>query len=311
LYIIYLKDHKSELAASNLFLRCRKMHEITLLTPAKINLSIDVTGCLENGYHTVEMIMQSIGLFDTVIVKKMSDGIAVNCTSPFVPNDQKNIAWKAAAAFFSKCPEKGGASITIKKKIPVAAGLAGGLTNAAGVLKALNKLYDDCFSQSELMELSMNLGADVAFCLKGGTQLARGIGNELTQLPDFEGVYVVLIKPPFPVSTPWVYKSLNMDDLGERPETTELIAAVKENDFHAVAKGMRNVLESVTIKKYPELQKIMDRFMKYGAAGSRMSGSGPTVFGLFESRRQALYAKEQFSKDYKFVYQIKTIGEGE
>lgn len=287
------------------------MREINLLTPAKINLSIDITGRLENGYHTVKMIMQSIDLFDSISVKKLSNGISVSCNLPYVPSDNRNIAWKAAEAFFAKYPEKGGASIIIKKKIPVAAGLAGGSTNAAGVLKGLNKLYDNFFSLSELIEISKGLGADVAFCLAGGTQLAEGIGNELTPLPPFKGVYATLVKPPFSVSTQWAYKNFDMEQPGERPDTFKLISAIRESDIRSLAKGMENVLESVTIKKYPELKTIMDRFMEYGALGSRMSGSGPTVFGLFETRQQALYAKEQFMKNYQYVYQTKTIGEGE
>ncbi len=287
------------------------MKEITLLTPAKINLAIDVTGRLPNGYHTVEMIMQSIDLCDIVTVEKIKSGLSVHCAQPYVPNDQRNIAWKAAEAFFSECPEKGGARITLKKNIPVAAGLAGGSTNAAGVLKALNTLYGNPISAIRLTELSKPLGADVAFCLSGGTQLAKGIGDELTLLPDLAGVNVVLVKPPFPVSTPWVYKNLRLDQLGERPDTFGLIYAIEEFDVKYIAKGMRNVLESVTVREYPELQSLMDRFMAYGALGSRMSGSGPTIFGIFDDEQQAAYAKEQFLKDYQYVYHTKTISRGE
>lgn len=287
------------------------MREITLLTPAKINLSIDVTGRLENGYHTVEMIMQSIDLCDTVTVEKKQSGISISCDLPYIPKDQRNIAWKAAEAFFSGCSQKEGAHITLEKNIPVAAGLAGGSTNAAGVLKALNRLYGNHFSNDQLVELSKGLGADVAFCLKGGTQLARGIGDELTVLPDLANVHVLLVKPPFSISTPWVYKNLKMDQLGERPDTYKLIHGIEEFDVHAIATGMRNVLESVTMREYPELQIIMDRFMAYGAMGSRMSGSGLTVFGLFENEQKALYAKEQFLKDYECVNYTKTISRGE
>ncbi len=283
------------------------MKETTLLTPAKINLSIDVISRLPNGYHTVEMIMQSIDLYDTITVEKTKSGISIHCAQPYVPNDQRNIVWKAAEAFFSECPEKGGARITLKKNIPVAAGLAGGSTNAAGVLKALNTLYGNYISTQRLTEISKRLGADVAFCLTGGTQLAKGIGDELTILPDLAGVNVVLVKPAFPVPTPWVYKNLKLDQLGERPDTFGLIRAIEEFDVRTIARGMKNVLESVTVREYPELQRLMDRFMAYGALGSRMSGSGPTVFGIFDDEQQAAYATEQFLKDNQQVYHTKTI----
>ncbi|HBR02787.1 MAG TPA: 4-(cytidine 5'-diphospho)-2-C-methyl-D-erythritol kinase [Ruminiclostridium sp.] len=287
------------------------MNEITILTPAKINLSIDVTERLENGYHTVEMIMQSLDLCDTITVKKRPEGISIQCAQPYVPNDQRNVAWKAAEAFFSEYPHKAGAAITIEKRIPVSAGLAGGSTNAAGVLKALNKLYGSFFDAEGLVRLSKNLGSDVAFCLEGGTQLARGIGNELTRLPDLAGVHIVLIKPSFPVSTPWVYKNLKLSNLGERPDTSKLIGAVTDFDIHALAKGMRNVLESVTVRKYPELQRMMDHLLEYGALGSRMSGSGPTVFGLFETGGQADFATNHLLKNYQYVCHCQTIGKGE
>ncbi len=287
------------------------MNEITLMTPAKINLSIDVTGRLENGYHTVEMIMQSIDLCDTVIVEKRQRGISISCSERYVPRDQRNIAWQAAEAFFSMSPEKGGAHITLQKRIPVAAGLAGGSTNAAGVLKALNMLYGKPFNIAGLIQISRKLGADVAFCLRGGTQLARGIGDDLTPLPDLKGVYVVLVKPPFPVSTPWVYKNLKLDDLGERPDTEGIMSAIEARNIGFIASHMRNVLESVTVKAHPELSDLMNKLLEYGAIGSRMSGSGPTVFGLFDDLERASFAKKELLKDYQQVFLSETIGRGD
>ena len=287
------------------------MNEVTLRAPAKINLSIDVTGRLPNGYHTVEMIMQSIGLCDIVTVKKRQEGISLSCVERFVPSDQRNIAWKAAEAFFQNFSLKGGAHITIEKKIPVAAGLAGGSTDAAAVLKALNLMYGKPFSHEKLVEISKKLGADVAFCLKGGTQLAKGIGDELTKLNDFPSTYVVLVKPDFPVSTPWVYKNLNLNELGERPDTFSLIKAIERNDVIFTANGMRNVLESVTIKEHPQLGRIIDKIMSFGALGSRMSGSGPTVFGIFDDEGKAFYAKKQLENEYVQVIKTETIGRGD
>lgn len=287
------------------------MKEIVLETPAKINLSIDVKGKLPNGYHTVEMIMQSIALSDTVIVEKRNSGIAVNCAYPYVPNDSRNIAWKAAEEFFAECPEKGGASITIKKNIPVSAGLAGGSTNAAGVLKALNKLYGGHLSQVKMIEIARRLGADVPFCVEGGTALAQGIGDELIHLPCLEGVTIVIVKPPFPVSTAWVYKNLDLRNLGERPNTSAIISAVEEVDILSIAHKMRNVLESVTLNAFKEVRSIIDRFMELGAIGSRMSGSGPAVFAIYEDRQAAEKACESFLQQYEHVFLTETIGRGE
>lgn len=283
------------------------MEEILVKTFAKINLSIDVKGRLDNGYHEVEMIMQSVGLFDTVTVEKTKSRISVRCAQPYVPNDRRNIAWKAAELFFSESRIKGGAGITIKKNIPVAAGLAGGSTNAVGVLKALNNLYGKPLDNNAIYSICQRLGADVPFFIAGGTQLAGGIGDKLSVLPDFDGVSIVLVKPPFPVSTPWVYKNLKLGNLGQRPDTKGLIRAIKEYDITFVANNMRNVLESVTVKEYPELQLIMERFRSLGALGTRMSGSGPTVFGIFTDEKQAEKAEEFFLSHYKEVYHVRTI----
>ena len=287
------------------------MKEITLKAPAKINFSIDVAARLENGYHSVEMIMQAVSLYDTVTVEKCPKGISLFCDQPAVPNNSDNIAWKAAEVFFEGFAHKGGAKICLYKNIPVSAGLAGGSTNAAAVLKALNQLYDYPFSKKKLWELSSKLGVDVAFCLEGGTALATGIGNELTPLPDFAGVWVVLVKPFFSVSTPWVYKNLKLDSMGERPDTEALINCIKARNTKALAQGMRNVLESVTIKAFPDIKEIMDRLMGLGALGARMSGSGPTAFGIFENRSKAIRASEHLKTQYENVFAVKTIERGE
>lgn len=287
------------------------MKGITLLSPAKINLSIDVLEKLPNGYHSVEMIMQSINLCDIVTIEKRYGGITINCEEPYVPNDRRNIAYKAAEAFFAHSPVRGGAHISIKKNIPVSAGLGGGSTDAAGVLKGLNQLYGNILSRSQLLKIAGTIGADVSFCIDGGTQLARGIGDELTRLPDFENVDIVLVKPSFPISTSYVYRHLKLEDLTDRPDTSGLIDAITGMDIPAVAKKMRNVLETVSVSKYPELKTIMERFIDYGALAARMSGSGPTIFGVFENPEKALFAKEKFLKDYKNVYYVKTIGRGD
>lgn len=284
------------------------MKEITISVPAKINLSIDVINRMENGYHNVEMVMQTIDLYDTITVEKAGKGISVSCDHLYVPNDRRNIAWKAAEQFFSECPYKEGARIKIHKKIPVSAGLGGGSADAAGVLKALNSLYGNCLGNLQLKKIASRLGADVAFFFSGGTQLAKGIGDELTMLPSLEGMDIVLVKPDFPVSTRWVYENLDLGQVKKRPDMSRIIGAIEAMDVRLLARSMENVLESVTVKRYPELKDIMDRLIEYGALGSRMSGSGPTVFGIFSDPASAEAAREKFLKDYSHVYHCKTIG---
>ncbi len=284
------------------------MDEITLQAPAKINLSLDVTGKRQDGYHNLETIMQSISLYDSVTVQKRRSGLSIQCDSPHVPSDSGNIAWQAAKAFFAEYPEKGGARIVLKKKIPVSAGLAGGSADAAGVLKALNKLYEEPFSEVKLVDIARSIGADVPFCLKGGTALARGIGDELIPLPDFSGMRVVIVKPPFPVSTSWAYKNLDLNAPGERPDTLSLIAAIEEMDILTLARGMRNVLESVAVKAHSEIGGIIGKFLELGALGSRMSGSGPAVFGLFDDEKLAEKAFERFNGRYGDVFYTETVG---
>ena len=284
------------------------MKEATVETPAKINLSLDVTGKRQDGYHYLEMIMQTISLSDRVTVEKRGSGLSIQCDFPYVPNDSRNIAWKAAEAFLAECGEKGGVRVILEKKIPVAAGLAGGSANAAGVLRAMNRLFGEPFSREKLVDIARKIGADVPFCLQGGTALARGIGDALTYLPDFSGVRVVVVKPPFPVSTPWVYRNLDLNALGERPDTPSLIAAIERKDVPALARGMRNVLESVTVKAHPEIGRIIETFLALGALGSRMSGSGSAVFGLFDDDALAEKAFMQFRKAYKDVFYTETIG---
>lgn len=302
------------------------MERIKLLANAKINLSLDITGKLDNGYHLLQMIMQTISLCDEIVLEKIKEGIEISCDSPYVPCDERNICYKAAKEFFEKIRLKdlagkaddrnygqqySGIRIDIKKRIPVGAGLAGGSTNAAAVLKGLNILYRTGLKQSELAEIGLKCGADVPFCLSGGTCLAEGIGEKLTRLPPFSNVYAVVITPEFSVSTAWVYNNYNMKDRKSHPDTKMLIQAVKLKDIEKVARGMRNVLESVTAVKYPEINEIKRQLRSYGALGSMMSGSGPSVFGLFENEEKARVAFDNLKKNYKRIYLVSTTDGGE
>ena len=284
------------------------MEKLTISMPAKINISINVRNKLASGYHSVEMIMQTIDLFDVITVEKTQCGISIQCDDPKLPCDQGNIAFKAAELFFSKCPNRGGAKITLKKSIPIAAGLGGGSSDAAGVLKALNELHNHCLTDIQLMLISRHLGSDVTFFLSGGTQLAKGKGDEITKLPDLEGIHVLLVNPGFPVSTQWVYENLDLDNLGERPNISNLISAIEAMDINYIAMNMKNVLESVTLNAYPELKTIKSKLTELGAIGSLMSGSGPTIFGIFPDGDTAKAAKQEFLKQYTNVYHNMTIG---
>lgn len=272
------------------------MNCIELKAPAKINLSIDVLSKRPDGYHNVQMIMQSISLYDRVIIEEIKSGIEIKCNNPNIPCDEKNIAFKAAKIIMETHNISSGVKITLFKKVPHSAGLAGGSTDAAAVLKGINTIFELGLNNNALAEYGKNIGSDVPFCINGGTMLAEGIGEMLTKLEPLLETYIVLIKPKISVSTAWVYSNLNLSEITERPDTSFLINAIKEKNIESVAKNMKNVLESVTIKEYPIIAQIKQKLIDLGAAGSIMSGSGPSVFGVFLDRKQAEYAFETMMK---------------
>lgn len=263
------------------------MASVELSAYAKINLSLDVISKRDDGYHELKMIMQSIELHDIVEIERADNGIAVTCDSRWVPSGLDNIAGKAALLITGRYGIKAGLKIHIKKNIPVAAGLAGGSTNAAAVLRGINDLFSLGIGNSELMAMGRQIGADVPFCMAGGTKLAEGIGEKLTDMPGFSGVDLVLLKPKIGVSTAWVYKNLDIGKIEYRPDTEMLISALSSRDIGKIAANMRNALESVTIPKYKVVQEAKDRLLELGASGSMMSGSGPAVFGIFTDRQKA------------------------
>ncbi len=263
------------------------MNKIELKARAKINLSLDVLSKRPDGYHEVEMIMQTIELHDVVHIQEIDKGIEIQCGSPWVPNDSRNIAYKAASLLMDKCGLKGGVKISIRKNIPVSAGLAGGSTDAAAVLSGMNSIFNLGLGKRELMELGRKIGADVPFCIKGGTMLSRGIGEILTEIESFSNVNIVLVKPKIGVSTEWVYRNLDLTNIGDRPDTGLITELIGKGDVKGVAQNMRNVLERVTVKKHGVINEIKDRLAAAGALGSMMSGSGPTVFGIFENGEKA------------------------
>lgn len=286
------------------------MEQITIAAPAKINLSLDITGKLENGYHALDTIMQTISIEDKITLAKTGRQISVLCDHPQVPQGNGNICHKAAEAFFEKTALEGGVIITIDKNIPVAAGLAGGSSDAAAVIKGLNLLYGTGLTQREMCEIGLKCGADVPYCIVAGTCRAKGIGEKLTKLPSFAGVYIVLVVPDFFVSTAWAYKNYDLNKTDEKPCTEELISYIRGRDIKNTAERMVNVLESVTAKKHPEIQEIKNDIKKSGACGSVMSGSGPSVFGLFENEEKARIAFSVIREKYNRSYLTLTVDGG-
>lgn len=274
------------------------MDTIVLRARGKINLTLDVVGKRENGYHDLRMIMQSINLYDTIKVKKTkSPGIKIENNLSWLPTDDKNIAYKAAQLFLEETGIESGIYINIHKRIPVAAGLAGGSSNAAAVLVGLNKIFETEFTRRQLMEMGLKLGADVPFCVLRGTALAEGIGEELTVLPSFPYMHVLLAKPNISVSTASVYKNLDIKNIRKHPQTDKVVEAIRKGNKDFVINHMENVLQEVTIKMHPQVQRIKDNMLKQGALGTMMSGSGPTVFGIFENREDCVRAAEFFKED--------------
>lgn len=267
------------------------MYEITLQARAKINISLDVLGKREDGYHDVSMIMQTVGLHDKVYLKKtQKKGIHLNVNLKWLPTDEKNLCYKAAKLLMEAKDIKQGIYIDLHKRIPIAAGLAGGSSDAAAVLIGMNKLFGLGLTKKELAVYGKEIGADVPYCILQGTALAEGIGEELTPLPPFPKCYVVLAKPDIKVSTPWVYNNLDVNSIKKHPKTEELIDRIKRKDLTAIAEGLCNVLEDVTIKAYPVIEDIKEQLMQDGALGAMMSGSGPTVFALFDDKDKASQA---------------------
>lgn len=267
---------------------------IHLKALAKINLGLDVIGTREDGYHLVRMIMQTIDLFDWVTVRKsQKEGISLKTNLNFLPTDEHNIAYQAAELLKKDFPQIGGVEMHIHKCIPVAAGMAGGSTDAAAVLYGMNRLYHLELSVQRLMEYGLKLGADVPYCLLRGTALAEGIGEKLTRLAPMPDCYILIAKPPVSVSTKLVYQSLDALEEPPHPPIDAQIRDLEAQDLTALAQHMGNVLEGVTVPMHPEISQIKAMMEEKGAIAAMMSGSGPTVFGIFSEEEKAYEAKAQ------------------
>ena len=256
------------------------VNRLRLAAHAKINLALDILGKRSDGYHEVEMIMQAVGLHDSVELAVQENGISLECDRIDLPCDRTNLAFRAAELLQAECGVQTGVHMFLTKRIPLAAGLAGGSSDAAAVLRGLNILWKLGLSFGDLERLAARLGSDVPFCLRGGTALATGRGEILTPLPDFAGIGVVLANPPLQVATAWVYRQYSSAAEGRRPDILHMREAIGRGDLPAVAACMGNRLESVTLPTYPQLEIIKKAFSRAGACGVLMSGSGPTVFAL-------------------------------
>ena len=288
------------------------MNSIQLKSRAKINLSIDVLGKRQDGYHLVEMIMQTIDLYDIIKIKEIDiDEININSNSEDIPLNKDNIVYKAAKLLKDEFNIKKGIDIFIEKNIPVAAGMAGGSSNAAAVLVGLNKLWNLNLSEVKLQEIGLKLGADVPFCISGGAALAEGIGEKLTSIKGLsEDTIILVCKPNLFVSTKDVYKGLDLENIKNRPDNKFLIQCLREGNINLLSKNMVNLLEDVTSKMHEEIKEIENTMLEYNALGSMMSGSGPTVFGLFDNEDDALNGKVELLKKYNQVYIVRSSEKG-
>lgn len=275
------------------------MNQMRLKALAKINLGLDVLRRKEDGYHEVKMIMQTIHLHDQIHLRKIEEPeIRVRTNLYYLPNNENNLAYKAAKLLMDEFHLPGGVAIHLKKVIPVAAGMAGGSSDAAAVLFGMNKMFGLKLSLEELKERGVKLGADVPYCIMRGTALAEGIGEKLTKLPAMPKCYILIAKPPISVSTKFVYENLHANDLKpeEHPPVDVQVEALKEGNLEKLVENMGNVLEKVTVPEYPVIEEIKKMMTDCGAMGAMMSGSGPTVFGIFKSSAQAKLAYETIKK---------------
>lgn len=272
------------------------MDELRLKAMAKINLGLDVVRKREDGYHDLRMIMQTVYLYDQIeLVKTEERSIRVSTNLNFLPTGEDNLVYKAAKLLMDEFGIRQGVAISLKKCIPVAAGLAGGSSDAAAVLVGVNRMFQLGLSKKDLMERGVKIGADVPYCIMRGTALAEGIGDVLTRLPDAPDAFVVLAKPPIHVSTAFVYGNLKAGQLESHPDIDAQVQAIRAGDLHQMASLMGNVLETVTIPQYPVISDIKKCMMDCGAVGAMMSGSGPTVFGLFDEEQKAKAAYESLN----------------
>ena len=269
------------------------MEQYDVKAYAKINLGLDVVQKLPNGYHEVRMIMQTIGIYDELTIEKADEGIYLTTDSGELPTDENNLIYRAARLMQQTYQIEGGVRIHLRKTIPIAAGMAGGSSDAAATMKGMNQLFRLGLSIPELVDLSVRIGADVPYCILGGTALAEGIGEKLTTLPAAPPCHVLIAKPDISVSTKYVYEHLDSAGIRHHPDIGGMVSAIRSGSLSGILERLENVLEAVTIPLHPVISDLKSQMLKLGAEGSLMSGSGPTVFGIFTDRKNAADAYEQ------------------
>ncbi len=263
------------------------MKKLEIKARAKINLTLDILAKRPDGYHELETIMQTIELHDVLVIEETRRGITVTTNHPLLSDAKSNVAYRAVGLLMNTFKINKGVKIQICKNIPVAAGLAGGSTDAAAVLRGLNHLWDLGISKEELANKASLLGSDVPFCIRGGTALAKGRGEILSTLPDIPEIWLILAKPPIEVSTAEIYQNYDSEKVDRRPKTKAMMAAIQTGNVNAIIKNLENVLESVTLRRYPVVLQLKQVMEKCGVCRALMSGSGPTVFGIADSRAEA------------------------
>lgn len=274
------------------------MDKIKLKALGKINLGLDVLGRRPNGYHDVRMVMQTVYLYDQILLEKTDkEGISLETNLFYLPVNENNLAYRAAKMLIDEFAIKEGVHISLEKHIPVAAGMAGGSSNAAAVLYGMNRLFQLGLTDQELMDRSVQLGADVPYCIMRGTVLAEGIGEKLTPLPAMPKCHVLLAKPPISVSTQKVYEKLDAQEVTKHPDIDGILLGLQTGDLKKITSSMGNVLENVTITEYPQIERIKDVMKEEGALNAMMSGSGPTVFGIYDDKMLARRAAARIREE--------------
>ncbi|MCQ2491958.1 MAG: 4-(cytidine 5'-diphospho)-2-C-methyl-D-erythritol kinase [Lachnospiraceae bacterium] len=283
------------------------MKELQLRGYGKINLGLDVVRKREDGYHELRMIMQTVELYDVITMKVIpEDEIRLSVNLSFLPTNKNNLIYKAAELLKNEFNIKEGVEISLEKKIPVAAGMAGGSTDCAATLVGMNRLFNLKLSKKQLMEYGVTLGADVPYCVMRGTALSEGIGEILTPLPPMPDCYILLAKPGISVSTKYVYQNLRANELEHHPDIDGIVDAIKNDDLQGICDRLENVLETVTCKDYPMIEEIKQYMRDAGAINSLMSGSGPTIFGIFDDKETAKKALEGMRK-FDFIKQAYVV----
>lgn len=281
--------------------------EIIEKAPAKINLGLDVLAKRADTYHELEMVMSSVDLADRITLEEIPENeIRIASNKAFLPTDERNNVYQAIQLIRERFSISRGVSVYIKKQIPVAAGLGGGSSDCAAALRGLNKMWNLGLSLAELSDIGLEIGTDVPFCVYGDTALVTGVGEKITPLPAMPQCWVVLVKPRFSVSTPTVFRNLNMEEI-HHPDIPALIKAIQENDYMKMITHLGNSLEAVTISRHPVIQQIKDRMIKYGADVALMSGSGPTVFGLCQKQSRAQRVYNGLKGFCDEVYLVRTL----